>query len=299
MSCKLTFVAGLLVWLLASVSVYGEDTIETAVPQKGENVLWRTIKSQNYTIYYGKEYDADAQRAKAHLNSTIEALRNEFSDFEPDEILKQIECHVYLHPEPNEHASDGRSLCITRGAGDGRRQAELHFLTPTRRNPHSRDSLGNVKDDHHFFRYIVHEYSSIWLGVIARGKEKGWYVNGNDAPNWFWQGYQEYLGMTLSSKHNRVVTIPKYMAVVKANPDSVMLAHGYVDKTSRIVVGRDYTDGFAILAFMHKRFGKQAVQSIITSERETFLEAMRDACRMDVEEFYENYQQWVQAWRRI
>ncbi len=297
MSCKRTFTGGLAVLLLICVSGYGEDTLETVVPQKGEDDYWRRIKSENYTIYFGKEFEADARRAKAHLDSTIEALRNEFSDFEPDEILKKIECHVYLHPAPNEKASDGRSVCITRGAGDGRRHAQLHFLTPARRSPHSRDSLGEVKDDNHFLRYIVHEYSSIWLGIIARGKDKGWYVNGKDAPNWFWQGYQEYLGMTLASEHSRTVTFSKYIAIVKADPDSVMLAHGYRDKTPRIVVGRDYTDGFAILAFMHERFGKKAVQSIVESERDTFPEAMRDACRMDGEEFYENYQQWIQAWR--
>ena len=270
MLCKHTFTGGLAVLLLVGVSGYGEETLEAAVPQKAEGDFWRTIKSQHYTIYYGKEFEADAQKAKAHLDSIIAALRKEFSDFEPDEILKKIECHVYLHPEPNEKASDGRSVCITRGVGDGRRHAQLHFLTPTRRNPHSRDSLGEVKDENHFFRYIVHEYSSIWLGIIARSKDKGWYVNGNDAPNWFWQGYQEFLGMTLSSEHNRTATFSKYMAVVKADPDSVMLAHGYQDKTPRIVVGRDYTDGFALLAFMHERFGKKSVHASLQANATLF-----------------------------
>jgi hypothetical protein len=102
--------------------------------------------------------------------------------------------------------------------------------------------------------------------------------------------------MTCSSEHSRTVTFAKYMDAVKADPDGVMLAHGYKDKTPRLVVARDYTDGFAILAFMHERFGKEAVQRILRSEAETFREAMRAALQTDEAAFYESYQQWVEKW---
>jgi hypothetical protein len=195
-------------------------------------------------------------------------------------------------------AFDGQCVCITRGIEGGRRHAELHFLTKARYRPDSLNSVGEPKvADHTTFRYIVHEYSSIWLGVISRDKEKGWRVNGNDAPNWFWQGYQEYLGMTLSSSHSRTVTFEKYMAAVKEDPDSVLIARGHKDKTPRIIVDRDYTDGFALLAFMHDRFGRKAVQSILTSQQETFWQAMNDEVQMSLELFYDEYQTWVEDWR--
>jgi hypothetical protein len=162
------------------------------------------------------------------------------------------------------------------------------------------DSVGESKAaDHHRYRYIVHEYSSIWLGVIVRDKQKGWHVNGNDAPNWFWQGFQEFLGMTLSSQHSRTVTFSKYMAAVKNEPDSVLLARGYKDKTQRIIVQRDYTDGFALLAFMHDRFGREAVQNILTSQQETFWQAMNEAFQMNADEFYDEYQAWVEEWAPV
>jgi hypothetical protein len=257
---------------------------------------WSTIKTENFTIHYGKDFADDAQRAKAYLNSTIESMVKEFSDYEPEKILKKVDCHFYLHPKPNEIAFDGRSVCITRGLDGGRRHAELHFLTPAAYSPNSRDSMGELKkEDHYFFRYIVHEYSSIFLGVIVRSKTKGW--NEAGATNWFWQGYEEYLGMTLSSEHSRNVTFSKYMAVVKKDPDRVLIAHGYRDKTPRIVVQGDYTDGFALVAFMHHRFGKKAVQKILASEKETFEEAMKDSFQIDTAEFYEKYQEWVQEWK--
>jgi hypothetical protein len=281
---RIEFTTGLIGLLLAARGICADD--------------WSTIKTGHCTIYYGKEFADDAQKARIYLDSAVESLAKEFSEHEPATILKKIDCHFYLHPEPNEIASDGRSVCITRGLDDGRRHAELHFLTPARYSPNSMNSMGELKKaDHTFFRYIVHEYSSIWLGVIARGKNIGWYANGKNAPNWFWQGYEEYLGMTLSSAHSRRVTFSKYMAVLKENPDSVMIAHGYRDKTPQIVVQHDYTDGFALLAFMHHQFGKKAVQRILASEKETFREAMRDCFQMDETSFYEKYQEWVQEWK--
>ncbi|NQT13309.1 MAG: hypothetical protein HQ582_11205 [Planctomycetes bacterium] len=298
MPCRTAFTSGLIGLFLVSVVICAEGTGEDPVLRKGTDDLWSTMKTENFTIYYGKDFASDAQRAKTYLNSTIESMVEEFSEYEPEEILKKVDCHFYLHPEPNEKASDGRSVCIMRGLDDGRRHAEIHFLTPARYSPDSRNSVGELKRANHtFFRYIVHEYSSIFLGVVARGKGKGWYANGNDPPNWFWQGYEEYLGMTLSSAHSRSVTFSKYMALVKEDPDTVMVAYGYRDKTPRIVVHNDYRDGFAVLAFMHHQFGKKAVQSILSSEKETFRDAMRDSFQIDAAEFYEKYQQWVQEWK--
>jgi len=297
MPWKSEFTAGWIGVFLLSLASCARGAEPGQVLRKGPDGDWSTIQTENFTIYYAKAFADDAQRAKTHLNSTIASMVKEFSDYRPQEILKKVDCQVYLHPQPNAMAYDGRCVCITRGLGNGRRLAELHFLTPAAYSPTSKDSLGELKkEDHYFFRYIVHEYSSIFLGGIVRSKEKGWFVNDHDAPNWFWQGYEEYLGMTLSSAHSRTVTFSKYMDIVKKDPDRVMVAYGYRDKTPRIVVRGDYTDGFALLAFMHHRFGRKAVQSVLFSEKETFEEALRDVFQMDTAAFYEKFQEWVQAW---
>ena len=296
--CRIQFIAGVIGLLFVSVVICAENTEKNQELRKAEDSSWSMIETDNFTVYYARNFADDAQKAKTYLDRTIEAMVREFSDYKPREILKKVDCHFYLHPEPNEKASDSMSLCYTRGLDNGRRHAELHFLTPARRSPTSRNVAGELKrEDHTFFRYIVHEYSSIFLGVIVRGKKKGWRANGKDAPNWFWQGYEEYLGMTLSSTHSRTITFSRYMAYLKDDPDRVMVARGYRDKTPRIVVQDDYVDGFAVVAFMHHRFGKKAVQRILTSEEGTFREAMKDAFQMDAETFYEEYQQWVQEWK--
>ena len=52
--------------------------------------LWSTIETENFTIYYAKDFAGDAQRAKTYLNSTIESMVKEFSEYEPEEILKKV-----------------------------------------------------------------------------------------------------------------------------------------------------------------------------------------------------------------
>jgi hypothetical protein len=293
----ISIVVALIVCKLMSPVLGAETQPDTANPLTGTDIAWSTIQTANFTIYFHKDFAEDAQKARTYLERTIDALRQEFAEHSPEKILDKIDCHFYLQPEPNELAFDGQSLCRTRGLSDGTVHSELHFLTRGRYRPDSLNSVGEPKAaDHTFHRYIVHEYASIWLGIISRDKKKGWRVNGNDAPNWFWQGYQEYLGMTLSTPHSRTVTFAKYMAAVKNDPDSVLLARGHKDKTLRIVVQRDYTDGFALLAFMHDRFGRKAVQSILTSQQETFWQAMNDAFGVEAEKFYEDYQSWDEDW---
>ena len=123
-------VIGVLVLSLIHKGFLAEARDDSAVSRKGAGTDWKTITTDNFTIYYAPEFADDAQKANTYLDSTIESLRKEFSGYEPEKILKKIDCDVYLYPEPNEIASDGRSVCITRGIDGGRRQAELHFLTP-------------------------------------------------------------------------------------------------------------------------------------------------------------------------
>ena len=281
-----------------AVALIGVVFAAGRVRAETERSGWATMKVDGgVTIYYAPALAADAEKAKAYLGEAVRSLSEEFEAHDPRTIPTRIDCHFYLHPEPNDQAAESSSNCITKYLAGGKVYAELHFLTPGRVRPESMNSAGEPRGaDHTFFRYIVHEYGSIWLGLIVRDKAKGWRTNGKDAPNWFWQGYQEYLGMTRSSLHSRSVTFGKYMAIVQADPDRVMVGYGYKDKVPRIIVRNDYIDGFAVVAFMHERFGKRAVQGILTSEAETFGEAMREAVGMNTGQFYETFQRWLETW---
>jgi hypothetical protein len=130
---------------------------------------------------------------------------------------------------------------------------------------------------------LVHEYGTILLEQITRARAKGWRFY--DAPGWFVQGYEEYLGLTHSTPHNRKVVLPKYLALQKADPLRVRIGFG-------IGVRNDYLDGAALLHFMHEAFGKEKVQAILTSEAPTFEAGAGPALGVSLEEFGRRWEEW-------
>ena len=257
---------------------------EPIVVSEGEE--WSVIESDFYKIHYSEKYKEDAIKVKGFLDLTIKAMREEFKAHDPNAILERILCNVFLHPEPNNKARDGMSLCYTNYIKD-KCHAELHFLTPSMYREDSKNVVGELKKtDHYFHRYVVHEYSSIFLGVIVRSKSGGWHKNRSEAPSWFWQGYEEYLGMVRSSKHSRTVTYQKYLDVVRKNPSRIKVAFGLQTRDS-------YIDGFALLAFMHDHFGREMVQSILMSEKETFGEAVEHCLETNLDDFHNAFKEWL------
>lgn len=273
----------MLVLYIFAVQAEGAGS-EPIVVSEGEK--WSVIDSDFYKIHYDRRFEKDAKKVKTFLDLTIKAMREEFLAHDPNAILKRILCNVFLHPRPNDKAGDGKSLCYTRYIKD-KCHAELHFLTPSMYRADSKNVVGELKkNDHYFHRYVVHEYSSIFLGVIVRSKTVGWFRNRSNAPSWFWQGYEEYLGMVRSSKHSRTVTYQKYLDIVRKNPSRIKVAFG-------LQVRDSYVDGFALLAFMHDHFGRERVQSILTSEKETFGEAVKHCLETNLDDFHNAFKKWL------
>lgn len=273
----------ILVLYTITVKTEGAGSAAIVVPKDEK---WSVIDSDFYTIHYSKVFEKDALKAKTFLDLTIKAMREEFSAHDPNTILRQISCNVFLHPKPNDKAGDGKSLCYTRYTKDGC-QAELHFLTQSMYSAESKNVVGELKKaDYTFHRYVVHEYSSIFLGVIVRSKLRGWFRNGNNAPSWFWQGYEEYLGMVHSSEHSRIVTYQKYLDIVRKNPSRIKVAFG-------LQIRDPYVDGFALLAFMHDCFGRERVHSVLTSDLETFGEAMKCSLETNLTDFHDTFKEWL------
>ena len=75
-----------------------------------------------------------------------------------------------------------------------------------------------------FAKLVMHEYSTVLLDRITRAKKAGWsFFSG---PSWFVQGYEEYLGLMLSSPRNRTAVLGKYLARHKGGPGRIDFAFG-------------------------------------------------------------------------
>jgi hypothetical protein len=103
-------------------------------------------------------------------------------------------------------------------------------------------------------------------------------------PSWFVQGYQEYLGLTLSSAHSRTITMGLYKQMLEQQP-------GNVDTDFGINVANPYYDGTMLMAFMHDTYGSKKVMSILTESGGTF--GTRISTRLDpLNEFVAKFKVW-------
>lgn len=95
--------------------------------------------------------------------------------------------------------------------------------------------------------------------------------------------YEEYLGVTLSTEHNRNATLGKCLALSKPNPDWISFDFG-------IHVKDDYINGAVLLLFMHESFGKAKVHALLRSEDRSFGRALTATTGVHLEEFQKRFQ---------
>ena len=243
---------------------------------------WETIDRPYYRLHHRPQRVDDANKVDSFLQHAVAEMKSEFAAHHADRLMRAVDCGIYLYAKPNEHAADGRSLVVA-GEKDGILFAGIHFLTPSAYRPGSRNNVGEPKDDRHYLKGVVHEYASVVLGAMARRKEKGWkFFRG---PDWFVQGYEEYLALMHSSKHSREVTFRKYLDLVNRDPQRIGFDFG--------VEARDpYIDGAVLLLYMHETYGKQNVHRILMSPKGTFGKAIGDALAVDLPTFASEFEKW-------
>jgi hypothetical protein len=242
----------------------------------------RVIRTPFYRLHHDAGNEADARKAREVLDDLIKALGKEFAGQKVDDLLRGIDCDIYLHAKPTDDISEG-SASLESGVKDGKYVATIRLLTPSAFRPGFRSSIGEPGGDDYFAKVLVHEYATILLERATRAKDKGWRFY--DAPGWFVQGYEEYLGLTLSTPHNRNDVLAKYLALQKGDPLRVRIGFG-------VGVKDPYLDGAVLLHFMHEAFGKDKVQAILTSDAPTFEAAAGPALGVTLEEFRRRWEEW-------
>lgn len=256
-----------------------------AAPPSGtiaQETPWHTLAAQYITIHYQDGLEDDARLLKSFAEQAGDAMLDEFADHKPADLLQAAECNIYIYAKANEKASESMALAET-GVRNGKYFADFHFLAPSAHSKDARTSAGEPKDEHYFFKLVVHEYSTVVLERLTTIKPAGWRLF--SGPSWFVQGYEEYLGLTRSSEHARKVTLPKYRAMLTANPNRISFDFG-------VNVESPYVDGAVLLAFMHESYGKEKVQAILLSNKPTFGAAVREALGDDLSGFAAKFAKW-------
>lgn len=203
-------------------------------------------------------------------------------------LLRELDVTITIHAEETDRAGPGHATTIS-GTRDGSIEtyfAEIHLLAPSAHPRGITTSSNEPKDDIYFQRLVVHEYSTVFFELVSRSKPKGWPFR--QAPSWFVQGYQEYFGLTRSGEGPLKRSLPRYIEIVRAEPDRVTNDFGFD-------VRDPYITGAVLLHFMHEHFGAERLRAVLRSEEPTFGRAMRKHLGVDADTFMDAWTQWLRS----
>lgn len=237
-------------------------------------VSWETL-TQLVEIRFASEYKADAKLYAKFIDNTHRALRTEFNSRDIDALVRTpVPCSVWLHPQASSAINAGSALATT-GYGSSP-VCELHFLTPSAYAATDQccTKVGERRSLDQLHRIASHEYSTIVLDRLTRSRT-GWRFH--DAPEWFEQGYEEYLGCIIASEHTRRFTLAKYREILTKEP--TRLRENGVENPS--------IDGTVLVQMLHERFGREKVRAILSSRATTFDDAFREAIGISPVEFFD------------
>lgn len=248
-----------------------------------------TITTPYYSLSAPAARRADAETLARTLDGAIAALVADFAAADADRLLRSATVRVRVADAADERCGPGLASNQSHW-NNGRCTAEIHVLAPSAHpDPASPDaprtSVGEPMDEAYVQRVLVHEYATVLLESIARNKPRGWSFW--NAPSWFVQGTQEYLGVMYSTDHARRVTLRKYTEATREQ--SLVTADWGFDARS------PYVSGPVLVAFIHERFGREALVAVLRSERPTFGLAMREALATTPEGFHAAFVGWLGA----
>lgn len=246
-----------------------------------------SITTPYYSLSATGDLRADAELLAATLDAAIARLVTDYAAADADRLLRTATVRIRVASTPDETCGPG--LATNRSSWDGARcTSEIHVLAPSAHpEPTShgspRTSMGEPMDEVYLQRVLVHEYATVLLDSICRCKPRGWSFW--EAPAWFVQGSEEYLGVMYSTDHARRITLRKYMDETRAR--SLVSADWGLDARS------PYVSGPVLVAFIHEQFGREVFVAILRSEQPTFGTAMRETLGVMPDEFHAAFAAWL------
>jgi hypothetical protein len=246
-----------------------------------------TISTPYYTLAAGADRGADAKVLAGALDVAIAALIVDYAEAGADRLLRAATVRMHIASSPNEQCGPGHATNIS-SWNEGSCAADIHLLAPSAHpDPASagapRTSMNEPMDAGYCQRVLVHEYSTVLLESICRSKGRGWSFW--DAPPWFVQGAEEYLGVMYSTPDALNVTFAKYRQETRGR--SLVTGDWGIDAKS------PYISGPVLVAFIHEHFGRDAFIEVLKSEQPTFGAAMRAVLKCSPEEFYKAFTAWL------
>ena len=251
----------------------------TPVPPKKNALLTRSC-----AVLFDDGLDGDARIIAALTETATTALSHELGPI-VEGVVDPARCRIHLFGFRSELASEDVSdVSIMPQPPDGRSVADVFFFAPSLYDKTSKSSAGQPKDADWWSLRVTASLANVMLRGFVSEKKTGWR---NDAPSWFWSGYNEYLGCTLSTPKGHDVVLRTYVSRVKSDPSRVRI-------DSKIEVEKRWDDGAVFFAFLADEVGKKRVQSIYSSAAPTFDAAFDEAVGPDRAALAAKFSAWLQ-----
>ena len=161
--------------------------------QRPEARQWRTLRAEGFTVYHAAGLGRDGRYVERLAADAFARLTETFGGNTKTSLGTLA---IYVHAQPTADADVGRAMLRTARRSSAL-EAELHLLAPSLHPPDTATVVGLRFDDAYFAKLLTHEISTLFLETVTEEKSSGWTLY--DAPSWFVQGYEEYLGLTLAS----------------------------------------------------------------------------------------------------
>ena len=258
--------------LVIAYILFGSLNAETRVTDSG------------YSINHESGLEQDAIYIEESIEYAIEKMDTAFPFWSPRERINDIDFEVILHPKGKylekirATISPGFTM-INNGYDDDGYFAKLHICTPS----HITDELTSMRkpmDRTYHNVLMIHEFFTVIADQISKEKEKGWHIY--SAPNWFIQGLEQYVALSISENDEE---IKDYIRTVQSKPSIIQTDFG-------LEVTQDYTGGTVLLAFICRN-GNEIIKDILESTEPTFARAMTAVLDTDFPTFISEFEAWM------
>lgn len=223
----------------------------------------------------------DLEQVRGWLESAAPKVHDYFKPMGGRALQREATCIVLVWGAETEKAGQTHGGAETWVAAKGY-LGLIHHLAPSAFEPGGRTLAGEPRDDTSHQRVLVHEYAAFLLDLATRNKAAGWRLQ--SAPEWFSQGYKEYLGATLSTEHARKVTLDLYRASTCTEPARITTDF---DKVTNV-----YMDGPTLLMFMHDEFGAERLMRLLASPETEFWSAVRATLAVSRHDLFTRWLAW-------
>lgn len=246
---------------------------------KGENVVVETkLSKYHFKIVAAPSISKEeVKQYEDYAKLANESVIEEFGYLGGiEKLLEAGFTTIHVLDEPTSKAGPGMWLIETSSKG-----SDLYFLAKSAHKVKCCTNTGKDFDDIYFKGTMIHELDTIVLGGLVGNKSRGWDYFWS-APEWFVQGYEDYLGAKYANDHDKVNTL-----ITRAINNGSLK----IEPNGLTAEGR-YNDGLVALQFFHEFYGKEKIHKALLSEEPTFDKALEKEIG-DWKKISHDFKTWV------